>query len=132
MTTAPLTPSQQRILALLQTEGQALSAQGIYLRLKQLRQGVGLATVYRALEVLKKRGAVQMRLLPNGEAVYSARLHDRHHLTCLHCHSSIALGDCPLEDLEAFLQKTYHFQVYYHTLEFFGVCPRCQTQTLAS
>ncbi|MCS6782907.1 MAG: Fur family transcriptional regulator [Gloeomargarita sp. SKYBB_i_bin120] len=131
MTTASLTPSQQRILALLQAEGQALSAQAIYLRLKQLRQGVGLATVYRALEVLKKNGVVQMRLLPSGEAVYSARLHDRHHLTCLRCNASIPLRDCPLEDLEQYLQNMYNFKVYYHTLEFFGVCPQCQAQSLA-
>ncbi|MCS7031542.1 MAG: transcriptional repressor [Gloeomargarita sp. SKYG116] len=131
MATIPLTPSQQRILSLLQQENQALSAQAIYLRLRQLRQGVGLATVYRALDVLRKNGLVQMRLLPNGEAVYNALLHDRHHLTCLRCNASIPLGNCPLQDLEQHLQKTYNFEVYYHTLEFFGVCPQCQAQKFA-
>ncbi|MEN9217969.1 MAG: Fur family transcriptional regulator [Gloeomargarita sp. DG_2_bins_126] len=126
MATAQLTPSQQRILELLQGQPQALSAQAIYLRLKQLRQGVGLATVYRALEVLKKRGAVQARLLPTGEAVYSVLADDRHHLTCLRCNCSIPLGDCPVQNLEDYLHQTHNFQVYYHTLEFFGLCQNCQ------
>ncbi|MEN9215685.1 MAG: Fur family transcriptional regulator [Gloeomargarita sp. HHBFW_bins_162] len=127
MATAQLTPNQQRILELLQSQSQALSAQAIYLRLKQQHQGVGLATVYRALEVLKKNGAVQVRLLPSGEAVYSGLPYDRHHLTCLRCNCSIPLGDCPVQDLEQHLQQAHNFQIYYHTLEFFGLCQNCQT-----
>jgi len=126
MATVPLTPSQQRILKLLQGQSQALSAQAIYLRLKQQQQGVGLATVYRALEVLKKTGAIQARLLPSGEAVYSGLPDDRHHLTCLRCNSSIPLEDCPVQDLEQHLRLAHKFQVYYHTLEFFGICQNCQ------
>ena len=126
MATVPLTPSQQRILTLLQGQSQALSAQAIYLRLKQQQQGVGLATVYRALEVLKKTGAIQARLLPSGEAVYSGLPDDRHHLTCLRCNASIPLEDCPVQDLEKHLRLAHKFQVYYHTLEFFGLCQNCQ------
>ncbi len=126
MATAQFTPNQQRILELLQGQSQALSAQAIHLRLKQLGQGVGLATVYRALEVLKKSGAIQARLLPSGEAVYSVLPYDRHHLTCLRCHCSIPLGDCPVQDLVHHLHRTYNFQIYYHTLEFFGLCQNCQ------
>jgi Fur family ferric uptake transcriptional regulator len=131
MATAQFTPNQQRILELLQGQSQALSAQAIYLRLKELRQEVGLATVYRALEVLKKNGAIQARLLPNGEAVYSGLLYDRHHLTCLRCNCSIPLGDCPVQDLEHHLHLAHKFQIYYHTLEFFGLCQNCQDPTPA-
>lgn len=126
MATVPLTPSQQRILTLLQGQSQALSAQAIYLRLKQQQQGMGLATVYRALEVLKKTGAIQARLLPSGEAVYSGLPDDRHHLTCLRCNCSIPLDDCPVQDLEKHLNLAHKFQVFYHTLEFFGICQNCQ------
>jgi Fur family ferric uptake transcriptional regulator len=126
MATAQLTPNQKRILELLQEQSQPLSAQAIYLRLKQMRQGVGLATVYRALEVLKKSGAIQVRVLPTGEAVYSSLPYDRHHLTCLRCNCSIPLADCPVQNLEEYLRQHYQFRVYYHTLEFFGLCQKCQ------
>jgi len=126
MPTAQLTPSQKRILELLQGQSQPLSAQAIYLRLKQMGQGVGLATVYRALETLKKSGAIHARILPTGEAVYSSLPYDRHYLTCLRCNCSIPLTDCPVQNLEEYLRQHYQFRVYYHTLEFFGLCQKCQ------
>ncbi|WP_448380543.1 Fur family transcriptional regulator [Gloeomargarita sp.] len=126
MATAQFTPSQQRILELLQGQAQPLSAQAIYLRLKQMRQGVGLATVYRALEVLKKHGVIQARVLPSGEAVYSGLPYDRHYFTCLRCNTSIPLQGCPVQNFQEYLRQHHQFRVYYHTLEFFGLCPNCQ------
>lgn len=88
---------------------------------------LGLATIYRALEALKLAGAVQMRTLPSGEALYSLPQTDRHHLTCLHCGSTIAIDDCPVHDLEQQLHRAHRFKIFYHTLEFFGLCPHCQS-----
>jgi len=117
--------SQDRIMALLDTQTQALSAQEIYVQLRQRNQTLGLATVYRALEALKLDGRVQVRTQTNGEAVYSLIRQDRHHLTCLQCGLSIALDRCPVHELEQQLQTLYEFKIYYHTLEFFGRCDRC-------
>lgn len=91
---------------------------------------LGLATVYRALEGLKLSGTVQARLLANGETLYSLTQADRHHLTCVQCGNSIALQDeeCPVHALEQQLQRSSQFQIYYHTLEFFGLCVPCQKQ----
>jgi Fur family ferric uptake transcriptional regulator len=112
-------------MALLDTQTQALSAQEIYVQLRQRNQTLGLATVYRALEALKLDGRVQVRTQTNGEAVYSLIRQDRHHLTCLQCGLSIALDRCPVHELEQQLQTLYEFKIYYHTLEFFGRCDRC-------
>lgn len=120
------TRSQRRILNLLQTFNQALSAQDIYMELRSQNQGMGLATVYRALEALKREGAIQARMLPNGESLYSCIQEDQHHLTCLQCGQSFPLDECPVHELETQLQKSHQFQIYYHTLEFFGLCDRCQ------
>lgn len=53
--TVQRTRSQKRILNLLQLLNRGLSAQDIYVELRSQNQGMGLATVYRALEALKKR-----------------------------------------------------------------------------
>lgn len=123
---AQRTRSQERILTILKTLNKAISAQDLYVELRNRDQSLGLATVYRALDSLKLEGMVQVRTLANGEALYSLVQEDKHHLTCLQCGSSIAIDDCPVHSLEEELHKFYKFKIYYHMLEFFGLCKRCQ------
>ena len=120
------TRSQDRILALLNSLDRPWSAQEVYLEFRKKEQSMGLATVYRALEALKREGVVQMRSLANGEGVYSSVQNDRHHLTCVQCGQSIPIEECPVHQLEVELQNSYQFKIYYHTLEFFGLCQTCQ------
>lgn len=119
------TRSQERILNLLQTMSKSLSAQDIYIELRNSHQNISLATVYRSLEALKLEGLIQTRILPNSEAVYNLVQQDKHHLTCLQCGTSIPIEECPVHELEQQLQSTHKFKVFYHTLEFFGLCDQC-------
>ena len=119
------TRSQERILQLLKQFDRGMSAQDIYVELRTQNQAMGLATVYRALESLKLEGIVQGRTLSTGESLYSCVQVDRHHLTCLHCGESIPINECPVEQLEHKLESIHQFKIYYHTLEFFGVCLTC-------
>lgn len=123
---AKRTRSQERILQLLHSTERSLSAQEIYLELRNRNQHTGLATVYRALEALKQEGCLQVRTLTNGESLYSSIQQDEHHITCLRCGESIPLESCPVHQLETELQASHKFKVYYHTLEFFGLCNQCQ------
>lgn len=125
------TRSQSHILKVIQTLEIPISAQDLYRQLRDHKYRIGLATVYRALEALKLEGAVQMRTLPTGESVYSVLKEDRHHLTCLQCDRTIPVDKCPVHDLERELHRTHQFRIFYHTLEFFGLCPNCQ-QSLPS
>ncbi len=126
------TRSQTHILKVIKTLGTPISAQDLYRQLHDHQYRIGLATVYRALEALKLEGAVQMRTLPTGESVYSVPKEDRHHLTCLQCDRTIPVDECPVHDLEAQLNRLHQFRIFYHTLEFFGLCPNCQQQDLAN
>jgi Fur family transcriptional regulator, ferric uptake regulator len=123
-----LTRSQDRILQLLKQLQRSVSAQDIYVELRNRSQGIGLATVYRALDALKLAGVVQVRTLASGESLYGSVQEDRHHLTCLHCQESITIPECPVHQLEAEFQTAHQFRIYYHTLEFFGVCKNCAPQ----
>ncbi|MDJ0535310.1 MAG: transcriptional repressor [Xenococcaceae cyanobacterium MO_207.B15] len=132
---AQRTRSQEKVLEILQGLKKAISAQELYIELRNNNQNMGLATVYRSLEALKIKGEVKVRILPNGESVYSSlhqdlakgeALRDRHHLTCVNCNASIPIEQCPVHELEKQLEQSHQFKVYYHTLEFFGLCDRCQ------
>ena len=117
---------QEQIFRFLKSLNRPISAQDLFLELRQCKQTVGLATVYRALEVLKLHGEVQVRRLETGESVYSIIQQDEHHLTCVNCGQSIAFAECPVHDLEERLETSHKFKIYYHTLEFFGLCHTCQ------
>lgn len=119
------TRSQERILKLLKTLNRAISAQDIYIELRT-SQNIGLATIYRALEALKLEGVVQVRTLASGESLYSLVQQDKHHLTCLQCGQSILIDECPVHELETQLHNFHKFKIFYHTLEFFGLCHQCQ------
>ncbi|MGB3760064.1 MAG: transcriptional repressor, partial [Rivularia sp. (in: cyanobacteria)] len=84
--------------------------------------------VYRSLEALKLEGLVQVRTLTNGEALYSLVQQDKHHLTCLQCGRSIPIEQCPVHQLETELETNQNFKIFYHTLEFFGLCNKCHAE----
>lgn len=123
---AQRTRNQQRIMNLLKALNRAMSAQDLYIELRNREQSMGLATVYRSLEALKLEGVLQVRTLGSGESLYSLAQQDKHHLTCLNCGSSIPINECPVHELEDQLHQSYQFKIYYHTLEFFGLCTQCQ------
>lgn len=125
---SPRTRSQETILKLLKQKNIEMSAQQIYMELQGKQRSLGLATIYRALEALKLSGAIQARTLSHGETFYSQTLEDRHHLTCLQCGTSFPIEEeqCPVHALEDQLRRSAKFEIYYHTLEFFGLCNPCQ------
>ncbi|MEN9520806.1 MAG: hypothetical protein RLZZ381_3394 [Cyanobacteriota bacterium] len=121
--------SQKTVLDLLRQLQQEIDAQDLHLELRRQGKKMGLATVYRALKFLKQEGLIQERPSTNGKSFYSATSsHHQHHLNCLNCQRSIVVIDCPIaEKLDCWFQSQ-EFRVYYHTLEFFGLCPDCQNQ----
>lgn len=125
-----LTRSQNTVLKLLKQINREISAQELYIELRKASLPLGLATVYRALEALKIQGMIQARLLSNGETLYTTAQQDKHHLTCLQCGTSFPIQDedCPVHTLENQLRQSAKFEIFYHTLEFFGLCSPCQLE----
>ena len=120
------TRSQKIILNWLNKLQRSISAQELHQELRQKNYKIGLATIYRSLEALKMEGIVQVRTLATGESLYSCISQDKHHLTCLNCGQSIPIYQCPVQNLENHLEESHDFKVYYHTLEFFGLCQKCE------
>ncbi len=119
-----LTPSQDAVLDVLQQQQHPLSAQSLYILMRK-QQPIGLATIYRSLNALQRLGLIQRRVSMRGESLYGAIEPDRHYLTCLQCGASFPLETCPVRQFEAQLQRSGSFKIYYHTLEFFGLCEPC-------
>ena len=130
---AKLTRGQLWVYELLNSTSTEMTAQDIFAQFRAQGRSLSLATVYRAIKALQLRGLVQARSLTNGEWVYRLASEDCHYLTCLNCGRSVLVEECPAHELQKKLEKNQHFTVFYHTLEFFGLCKPCgETLTLST
>jgi len=122
---------QQVLLEQLRLADRELSGQDLHALLRQGPQPMGLATVYRHLRQLQQRGLIRCRHLPSGEALFAPLERDEHHLTCVDCGTTLVLEHCPMHEVELHGDHAEGFQMLFHTLEFFGLCRRCQGRQTA-
>ena len=116
---------QTRLLEELKKCDGELSGQELYRQLLQSEDAMGLATVYRNLQLLIKQGLIRSRHLPTGEVLYTHVERDVHHLTCVDCGETKPLKSCPVKGINLPQQSSKNFQLLFHTLEFFGICQKC-------
>ena len=121
-----LTKNQQKILDLLKELDIEITAQDLHLQLRQQKSKIGLATVYRTLKTLHLQGIIQERITQTGESLYQLIDHHTHHLNCINCGKSeiIKQKNCVVDHHYKTLVEE-KFQLYYHTLEFYGLCEDC-------
>lgn len=126
-----LTPQRQTILrTFLDNAGRHLSAEDVYSLVKHEYPDMGLATVYRTLDLLAELGILQKNDFGDGRSRYEFAdkdLHHHHHLICLNCGEVSEFDDDLLESLEAVILKRNHFKVVDHNLKFLGYCQKCQS-----
>ncbi|KLU62876.1 ferric uptake regulation protein [Peptococcaceae bacterium CEB3] len=127
-----LTPQRQTILKIFLEQGSGhLSAEEIYQLVKPHYPDIGLATVYRTLDILADLGILQKNDFGDGRSRYEFSRrdeHHHHHLICLRCGSVSEFDDDLLESLETMIAKRNKFKVVDHVLKFYGYCSRCQEE----
>ena len=125
---APLRPTRQRLAVLdaLESFDDFRSAQEIHELLGDRGAGVGLATVYRTLQLLADHGEVDVMRTEDGEAIYR-RCSDthHHHLVCRTCGATVEVEGPAVERWTSAIAAEHGFSEISHNLEIFGTCPRC-------
>lgn len=129
-----LTPQREAtVLVLLENEKDHLSAEEIYMLVKLKTPDIGLATVYRTLEMLTELNILDKVNFNDGLARYDMRKegakHFHHHLLCLECGSIDEIEEDLLGDVEKIVESSYLFKVTDHRLTFHGICKSCQEKT---
>ena len=105
-----------------------LSALDLNLQLEKLNIRVNKTTIYREIDFLKSQKII--RELPFGDGKKRFEKwpdNHHHHLICISCDSieCIELKGC-LEDEEKKILKKNNFKTIKHSLEFQGLCAKCQ------
>ncbi|AIQ13589.1 ferric iron uptake transcriptional regulator [Paenibacillus durus] len=126
-----LTPQREAtVRVLLENEDDHLSAEDVFMLVKEKAPEIGLATVYRTLELLSELHIVEKINFGDGVARYDLRTdtskHHHHHMICVQCGSMDEIREDWLAPLEEKLYKEFNFSVIDHRLDFHGICYRCR------
>lgn len=126
-----LTPQREAtVRVLLEHEEDHLSAEDIYLLVKEKAPEIGLATVYRTLDLLTELKIVDKINFGDGVSRYDLRTegadHFHHHLVCIECGAVDEIQEDLLGDVEEIVESEWKFKIKDHRLTFHGICYRCQ------
>lgn len=125
------------ILQFMENSTGHLSAEEVFTKLKQTEPSIGIATVYRNLELLTKLGIVNKFDFGDGKARYEFAQNKEgqnhhHHLVCINCKRIIDYKDFAEEEIELLkkteqtLSKKYNFEIKNHLIRFYGLCDKCK------
>jgi len=116
--------SRRRVVELLGDQSCAITALDLDARL----DGVGRATVYRALEQMEDLGLVQKIGLGGESAGYEKvdpEGHHHHHIVCVDCGKVIPFEDPKLEKAIHAISKRDGFTIQSHDITLRGTCDAC-------
>lgn len=104
-----------------------MTAEELYHEMKKKRPSIGLATIYRTLNLFCECGLAEQRQFGDGhtryELTYNVTHHD--HLVCTQCNRIIEFENLDIEKLQEKVAQKHHFTIYNHKLELYGLCSDC-------
>jgi len=121
------------VLEVLARSTEHLKVAEVHRRARQIDGRVGLASVYRTMELLSRLQLVKHVHVDHRHRHY-ARISERHghHLVCNGCGLVVEFNDCQLERLTRALARRTKFRIEGHCMDFFGQCRDCCRQANTS
>ncbi|RJX29248.1 MAG: transcriptional repressor [Dethiobacter sp.] len=128
-----LTPQRRLVLEIfLENKERHLSAEEVFQLSREKGEEIGLATIYRTLELLEALGLLRKMNFGDGRSRYElvqldlTEHHHHHHLVCLSCSRIFEVEEDFLHQLEEIIEQKHHFSIVNHNLQFFGYCKYCR------
>ena len=131
--------TRRAVLDVLNSTQGHLSAEDVYLEVHTHYPSIGLATVYRTLELLERMGLLLKFDFGDKRARYELSQdpggpRHHHHLVCTGCGRIIDYTDFVAEEKELLkkaesgLSKKYNFVINNHVINFYGRCEKCRNE----
>ena len=120
-----VTEPRKAILEIITSEHGPFTAEEMH---ERLPEGLcDLVTVYRCLSAMEEIHLVRRCDFGDGSNRYEFDTgeHHHHHVICRQCREVRTLDFCVAEGLERMARQMGYTEIS-HTLEIFGVCPKCQ------
>ncbi len=121
------TAQREVIVQALFSAGKHLSAEELHALVAQRHSKIGLATVYRTLNMLKQSGLVEERLFADGSKRYEDSGEPHHdHLLCLSCGQIVEFQEDQIERLQHEVARDHDFLPVRHRMILYGYCRGCR------
>ncbi len=129
-----LTTQRRAILnTIVDNHDEHLSCDDVYNIVKKDYPDLGIATVYRTLQLFEKLNIVYKLNFDDGCSRYELNLgsenHHHHHLICLNCGKVQEVKLDLLEALEEEIENEGQFTIVDHNVKFYGYCSECQSKS---
>ena len=130
-----LTPQWKLVLQIfMENKERHLSAEELYQLSRERGEDIGMATVYRTLDLLEALRLLRKMNFGDGRSRYELvsldlqdlNQHHHHHLICLNCGRILEVEEDLLSQLERVVEEQHNFEIVNHCLQFFGYCPACR------
>ena len=102
------------------------TADQIYDQIKSRIPGVSRTTVYRILDTFVLLGLITKICHPGSAARFDPKIHQHHHLVCMHCEKIIDLEAESLNHLVWPDVRGHDFEIRDYHIHFRGVCLDCR------
>ncbi len=135
-----MTLPRQVILQTLDEASQYMTAEEVFMEVHNNYPQIGLATVYRTLNLLAEMGLVTKFEFGEGKARYELTERgqkEKHHhlLVCSHCYRVYKYTDFSDEEkrlyreIEKQLEQSYDFEIKRHVVQYYGICADCRNNS---
>ena len=125
--------SSEAIYEFAENKDRHMTAEDIYELVKEDYPEIGLATIYRTVQLLLEMQLVDRINLDDGcvryeigETLDGTGKHHHHHLICKTCGKVLPFKDDLLDELERHIEEETGFHVLDHELKFYGQCSECR------
>mgnify|MGYP001250404763 CR=1 FL=1 len=124
-----LTPQREAILnAFIENEGH-LEIEELFKLAKAKDASIGIATVYRTVNILTTCGLARVNSLPNGKRFYERLYRQGHHdhLVCNTCGKIVEFEHPLIEQFQEEIAIDHNFMLQNHQMSLYGTCSSCKS-----
>ena len=131
-----MTGPRDAILDVVNKKQGHLTADDIFFEVRKSYPGIGIATIYRTLDLFVRMGLVNKFDFGGGKSRYefASKEKHHHHLVCKNCGRVVDYDSFLDEEtelikkIEAELNRKHDFKIDSHQLDFYGLCKSCQRE----
>ncbi|MFQ5579054.1 MAG: Fur family transcriptional regulator [Nitrospiria bacterium] len=122
-----VTKERKAILRVFMNTERHVTAEELHREMKNTGSSIGLATIYRTLNLFCESGLAEQRHFGDGQARYELtyNVHHHDHLVCKQCNRIIEFENREIERLQEKVAKKNRFTIDSHKLELYGTCETC-------
>ena len=125
-----VTKHRNSVLEVIQSSKRPVTAEDIYIVLKQKDISINLSSIYRILDTLAANSLINKFIFEEtNKTCYEMNdMQHKHYLICNNCKKLFPISGCPLHSYEAELVDNLDFTITSHKLEIYGYCKDCKNK----